>query len=414
MKGHFIFKKVLALSLVVSVVYGSALSASAWTGTTHKTITDKAIEIIKNDQSTTEYEFFNRYKTILKDYCTKPDKTGDVDFTQWKGWHYYNVRNSSGEALTASSTGAYYKNASDEYSRSARTIFEEEYTMAVCQYRSGQIAQSLESLGRAIHLLSDIGCTPHTTNTRRNATTNHEAYEELAEDLCKESGYYATKSTLSLYYSYGRSSFDTAVNSLAKYSGSLTRLNYMKNMSDNKTNAKKAIKDTLCYTEQNVAAMLHNFYVDIKYYSKDKNYIVDGGVYYIKNRKSGKYMDVPNYDTSDGTDIIQYTGKKGKNQQFIAVLNDDGTFSFYPVCDTSTFLYVDWLNHVELQSGKITDEAKFRLAYTGDGWFRITTQNSGFESILRVESPYLENLSKIVEYTFNPNSLNHYWAFEEA
>lgn len=114
--------------------------------------------------------------------------------------------------------------------------------------------------------------------------------------------------------------------------------------------------------------------------------------------------------------IIQYTLNKGKNQQFRAKMNLDGSFSFFAVCSGSDkkFIYTDAWDYLELDSGFRGDGAKFRLAYTGNGWFRVTTKRSEYEDVLQVKSPFMENASKIVADEYNPNNLNQYWAFEKV
>ena len=45
-------------------------------------------------------------------------------------------------------------------------------------------------------------------------------------------------------------------------------------------------------------------------------HLIHEGVYYIRNKKSNKYMDVESGGTHNGANIIQYTLHGGANQQF--------------------------------------------------------------------------------------------------
>lgn len=294
MRKKSLTRRITAATLSIILLSSCTINASAWKGSTHVVIVDEAIDILKNDNKTAVYDFYQIYENALKVYCKRPDADNDIDKGgTFEGAHYYNVRDKDGNTLASSSVGAYYKNRDGNYAKSARTMFEENYTMAVCQYRSGYYAQAMESLGRATHMLSDIGCTPHTTSLKTSAifSSIHSKFEEEVLDYQEYASYHATNSTQDLYVAYSRKSLADAINNLAKYSGSLSNQKIIKTLDDDISNTsgiKSVVKNTLSYTEQNVAAMLCNFYADVKYTPTDNNFIVDGGIYYIKNRKSGK------------------------------------------------------------------------------------------------------------------------------
>ena len=46
------------------------------------------------------------------------------------------------------------------------------------------------------------------------------------------------------------------------------------------------------------------------------NGIADGGIYYIINKRTGKYLDVQNAETADGTKLWTYEGNQSNAQKF--------------------------------------------------------------------------------------------------
>ena len=57
------------------------------------------------------------------------------------------------------------------------------------------------------------------------------------------------------------------------------------------------------------------------------------GYYTIRALNSGKYLDVNNGGTANGTNILQWTGNSGNNQKWLVIPNADGTYSFVSKCN---------------------------------------------------------------------------------
>ncbi|MHB8963176.1 MAG: RICIN domain-containing protein, partial [Saccharofermentanales bacterium] len=61
----------------------------------------------------------------------------------------------------------------------------------------------------------------------------------------------------------------------------------------------------------------------------------DGSVYYIRSRLTGKYVDIYNANTSDGTRAIQYSFSGSRNQQFKLVSGGNGYYKLQPLHSTT-------------------------------------------------------------------------------
>lgn len=61
------------------------------------------------------------------------------------------------------------------------------------------------------------------------------------------------------------------------------------------------------------------------------------GRYYIKNRKSGLYMDVQDFSSANGANILQWHFHGDVNQQFDLVHEGNGAYAIYPVVSGKAF-----------------------------------------------------------------------------
>ena len=156
--------------------------AEAWFSKTHEDITTKALGLLEKDGRVKESEFFSKYREEILAGCTKPDRKGDPD--KGGGMHYYSICNRKGTTLPA--TSGYYRNRRGRISKSARTMLEENYTSALCLYKSGKIKEAMNVLGRAAHFIEDMSCTVHVSNimffnSKRNI---HNAFEKSVNNIC--------------------------------------------------------------------------------------------------------------------------------------------------------------------------------------------------------------------------------------
>ncbi len=119
---------------------------------------------------------------ILADEVIKPDQKGDRQ--RGSGYHYYCAVDGKGNRR-AFVQGNYYPNGRGHRHPSARTMFEEEYTVAKALNAQGNRQMAMKHLARAAHMLADIYCPPHScglTYLSRYAFY-HKRFEALAAML---------------------------------------------------------------------------------------------------------------------------------------------------------------------------------------------------------------------------------------
>ncbi len=119
---------------------------------------------------------------ILADEVIKPDLKGDRQ--RGRGYHYYCAVDPKGNRR-AFTKGDYYPNGTGGFAPSARTMFEEEYTIATALLSQGNRKVAMAHLARAAHMLADVYCPPHScglTYLSRYAFY-HRRFEALAAKL---------------------------------------------------------------------------------------------------------------------------------------------------------------------------------------------------------------------------------------
>ncbi len=119
---------------------------------------------------------------ILADEVIKPDQKGDRQ--QGAGYHYYCAVDPKGNRRNYIK-GDYYPNGKGNAAPSARTMFEEEYTIATALLSQGNRKIAMLHLARAAHMLADVCCPPHScglTYLSRYALY-HKRFEALAAKI---------------------------------------------------------------------------------------------------------------------------------------------------------------------------------------------------------------------------------------
>lgn len=135
------------------------IRADAWFSPTHSYIFEMSFELLKNRRSDI-YEELLPLKEIIAKYVIVPDFKGDIN--KGSGAHYYSPVLKNG--IKSKKIGGYYKNRLGKFSRTARTMCEENITLAAIYYEAGNERMFAECLGRALHFVMDICCSVHTTN----------------------------------------------------------------------------------------------------------------------------------------------------------------------------------------------------------------------------------------------------------
>ncbi len=230
----------------------------------HQSLLLRALIILKNLTPETEDFFAPMVRTMMKT-VKLPDKKGD--YQNGMGMHYYCVGKFSGK-LNKPLKG-YYRNGIKEYSRTARTMLEESFTMALTFHNAGFIEKSAYHLGRAVHMISDISCLPHSTGMTfySSKAKVHKAYEGFAEALYPEFLEEQKADILPDLFT-SRAGFEKGLNRLGA--------DIAAEIEDFLEDPAEEISERLYDTELNVAALLMRFYEDLHNDGKNANYISTG------------------------------------------------------------------------------------------------------------------------------------------
>lgn len=374
----------------------------AWKSVTHEDIVRKALEILRSDGKTEAYNFFMQYENTLLLYCQKPDYAHDMD--KGNGWHYYCIKNVDGKNIKSSENG-YYKCGKNmftipRYSRTARTIFEDNYCSALTFFELGDTELSMQFLARSAHMLSDIGCTPHTTDLtltskHKNKHSNFETFINTVYDM-----FDAGNCHTELYDEYIKDrSFGTQINKLARVSASFYDM--VVNSASEKDMRFTASK-ALCLTQQNVAALLNRFYEDAQ---ASHDVVENGSEIYLKNAKTGRYIGVVTSQMTNKA-VIAQVGKKCPKNKFIVRINDNGTYSFISK-ETGRRLCAVPLSLLALTDNSETLGTMFKLGKTPDG-YRISTAVSKY-----VKAVTARKESSCIAENFNPDDKAQLWVIEK-
>lgn len=339
------------------------IKAEAWFAITHTDITKKALELLKKEGKTKQYQFFKQYEIELLEGCNAPDKDGDVD--EGAGRHYYAICNPKGKELPQK--GGYYRNRLGSFSKSARTSLEENYTSALCLFKSGKVEESVYVFARAAHFIEDMACTVHVSNIEYDdkPTNIHNAYEKNINNIC--SGITADRFDKRLPKNYEGDSFEAASNKLIKLSSK-----FVDTISTlDPLGFRKAAETTLPAAQQNVMALMLKFYDDCL---NDKgNYILDGKQYTFRNEATGLVLTV----TDKG--IVTERPDKEKKQK-LTVRIDDKLGAFGLEAEDRGFVNAKLNGFEKIKEG--STPALFRLASLGKKRYRITTGASEYEKVL--------------------------------
>jgi len=112
-----------------------------------------------------------------------PDQVGDRQ--RGKGLHYYCAVTPEGKPLPYHKMLGGYCNAKHEPAPSPLTMLDAEYRAALMLYRAGKYQASMKSLSRAMHMLADVCCPPHscTMTYFSKYAYVHKRYEAQAQQI---------------------------------------------------------------------------------------------------------------------------------------------------------------------------------------------------------------------------------------
>ncbi|MBO5448981.1 MAG: zinc dependent phospholipase C family protein [Ruminococcus sp.] len=336
--------------------------AYAWSSNTHEDIVKKALMLLETEKKVRPAAFYKDWHSQLLKGCIEPDKSGDMD--KGPGKHYYSCVNPKGKELPE--TKGYYKNRLGNFSPSARTLFCANYTSAISLYKSGNTENAMISLGRALHFVSDMGCTVHVSNMKYQDKPNniHFALEKHINTTCTKYTAQSYDKRLSKYYE--KDNLGEAFNRLVKYAGKFVEtISHLDPRAFDDT-----AKNVLPVVQQNVMAVLLKFYDDCM---TDKgNYVIDKKLYTFRNEATGLILTVG----SKGLSMEKQN--KELEQKLCICLRDNGTAGLKIAdggyvnasCKGYDYLKIDGM------------PAQFRFEAQGKRRFIITTESSGYEKVL--------------------------------
>lgn len=361
--------------------------ASAWFSDTHSAIFEKALEILKNDKRNDAYEFFKSNQDRIAYGAIVPDFKGDRN--KGSGMHYYSSCDKNGNVLNPTNSG-FYANRLGEYAPSARTMLEENYTMSFIQYVNDMTDMALDSLGRCVHFISDVGCTVHTTNLISLPIRNnpHHCYEKYS--LANMERFHAVSGDDNLYDAYLNKSPGEMLNILSKESSKY----YADVKAVQNVTFENALKNMLPKTEQHVAAFLNAYYEKLS----------DNLSTAIKVKQDVRIKSV-----CDNTYLTVFeNGRAGLskldeklNQTFSIRLNLDGSVR---ILNKQGNLVCDGM--FGFKCGKAMKNNGFRFSET-DGVYKITTEYSRFSKMLTNSKRHTKY--RIFQKKFNPDNDGQLW-----
>ncbi|EXM41009.1 hypothetical protein RASY3_02680 [Ruminococcus albus SY3] len=150
-----------------------------------------------------------------------------------------------------------------------------------------------------------------------------------------------------------------------------------------------------------------------------KNYYIDGE-YYIRNKKTNKYLDVKGGSGYDNAQIVQYRFHGDLNQQF-KIEYVDGFYKIYSMCGMRNKCFdlsgPSEANtngtHLKIYSNvKNCVQQNFILKRLGDGSYEIGSASSNCNKVLEVENSSYDDCATVKIWEGNGSKLNDDWYLE--
>ncbi|MEU4253724.1 non-reducing end alpha-L-arabinofuranosidase family hydrolase [Amycolatopsis sp. NPDC026612] len=129
---------------------------------------------------------------------------------------------------------------------------------------------------------------------------------------------------------------------------------------------------------------------------------VDTAAWYVLvNRNSGKALDVYNFSTADGANVVQWARTNAGNQQFQFVDSGDGYYRIKArhsgkVIDVSSWSTADGAAVHQWTDGNGANQ-QFRLADSDSGYVRLINRNSG--KAVEVQNAATNDGGNVVQYS---------------
>lgn len=225
---------------VVSKTHVPETLSSHGPNDSHEQFAGQALKILENDKGSEAVQIYRDSKTLLLQYCDKPD-SDEADYAF--AYHFYNPytkKNYLPSFLPASNT-------------TGMTKFQEHMKNAVSNYNLNK-TYSMEELGRAIHFLTDINVPHHAANliAGLSSHTQYESYISKNNSLF----FVNTSNAYDKYSSYGFNDYCTAIfDECAKNAYEYRSVRDSYDSSD----WEKAARPTLKLAQEDIASLLYRF-----------------------------------------------------------------------------------------------------------------------------------------------------------
>lgn len=305
------------MTLHTSDAKGNSIERSS----VHHILLERAADIV--------YSHYPGYSEILSPMMKymlhvvkKPDKKGDHE--NGLGRHYYCAVNYMGDHV--SPVRGYYKNGTGSFGKSARSMLEEDYTMALTMYKAGFIMQASGYLARAVHMLSDICCLPHALCMTYFSPSRkiHQAYEKLASYLYPDMIPAVEFPHPLLSFFADRDSFSASLNAIVENIKDELPLLY--------SDPKREITARLYDTEIKLAAFLVRFCEDISLPPEKAHYITEGMNCTLFDKSTKVHLTERGISLIAGSRIIKKSfDSRNSCSYFSAAHRKMGRFTLSPV-----------------------------------------------------------------------------------
>ncbi|MCQ2417342.1 MAG: hypothetical protein MJ071_05985 [Oscillospiraceae bacterium] len=128
----------------------------------HCGIVRAALCLLEKNRPQAAGQYSEDEKQMLTESAAEPDRRGDRH--KGRGLHYYNAVSANGEAMPLHPILQGYCNGKGMPAPSPLTVLEGEYRTALALAFAGKRQPAMNSLTRAMHMLADICCPPHSCN----------------------------------------------------------------------------------------------------------------------------------------------------------------------------------------------------------------------------------------------------------
>jgi len=149
----------------------------------HIGIVRAAVKLLRYDWHKAAKRFSDEDVEIMVSEVTAPDTHGDR--LNGRGMHYYCASTPTGQKLPYHPVLGGYCNGNGMPAPSPLTMMDGEYRAAIALYRCGHHEAAMKSLARALHMIADICCPPHSSGLTyfSKYAAYHKRYETIAQYL---------------------------------------------------------------------------------------------------------------------------------------------------------------------------------------------------------------------------------------